>query len=143
MRFYAYEDTLQPGTGRGFRALAMVRAAAAFGDDINSLGQQLSDTFYLPPGIVISNAPKLSPPLAKISSKDDREGIIKKAKSAEYRAFHFFPDGSTDLPQHDLRANECYFTVGEERIMANGSTPKNFFAVQVDPNTGRTVTYRP
>ncbi|MDB6137139.1 MAG: Verru Chthon cassette protein [Verrucomicrobiaceae bacterium] len=143
MRFYEYEDSTSPGSLKSFRALAMVRAAGVFGGTgSTALGQQLSDTFYLPSGVVISNSPKLSPPLTKISPEQDREGVIKKA-SATYRAFRFYPDGSTDLPQHSLAANQCYFTVGEERVMADGTIPKNFYAVQVDPNTGRTVSYRP
>ena len=144
MRFYEYEDTSLPGTGKGFRALAMVRSAAVFGGvGTGSLGQQLSDTYYLPSGVVISGTAQLSPPLTKITSDPDKEGIIKKARSATYRAFHFYPDGSTDLIQHALPANQCYFTGGEERVMATGTVPKTFYAVQVDPNTGRTVSYRP
>lgn len=144
VRFYEYEDTSAPGTGKGFRAVAMVRSASMFSTaGAAGLGQQVSDTFYLPSGIVFGSGARLSPPLSQLSSEQDREGIIKKARGATYRAFHFFPDGSTDLPMHQMAANQCYFTLGEERLIADGSVPKNFFAVQVDPNTGRTSTYRP
>ncbi len=145
VRFYEYEEATSPGSGKAFRAVAMVRASTVFGTTGagGGLGQLLTDPFYMPSGIVIGNNAKLSPPLSRLSPEADKEGIIKKARSATYRAFHFYPNGSTDLNQHGLVANQCYFTLGEERIISNGDVPKNFYAVQVDPYTGRTATYRP
>ncbi|MDB6118180.1 MAG: Verru Chthon cassette protein [Verrucomicrobiaceae bacterium] len=144
VRFYQYEDINSPGSGTGYRAVAMVRASTVFGTTgSGALGQLLTEPFYMPSGIVIGENAKLSPPLSKLSPESDKEGIIKKARSATYRAFHFYPNGSTDLNQHSLVANQCYFTLGEERLISKGDIPKNFYAVQVDPYTGRTATYRP
>lgn len=146
VRFYEYEDVNEPGSGRVVHAVVLMRSAGNFTPGANGavLAQQLTDTFYLPSGIVVASGAKLSPPLYRLPANQDRENIIKKSGSATYRAFHFYPDGSTDLPQNSIPANQSYFTVGEARLMASGNAiPKNFYAVQVDPNTGRTVTYRP
>ena len=140
VRFYQYIEQAAPGSVSSFRALALVRTAGAEGAQ---LGQQVTDTYYLPSGIVISNNALLSPPLQVLPTTPDKEGIIKKVPGATYRAFHFYPDGSTDFPEYKLKAKQCYITLGEERIIADGTVPKNFYAVQVDPNTGRTVHYRP
>ena len=147
VRFYEYDDPNEPGSGRVVHAVVLMRSAGNFSPPAGGtvLAQQLTDTFYLPSGIVVASGAKLSPPLYRLTANQDREGVIKKSGSATYRAFHFYPDGSTDLPQNNLPANQCYFTIGEGRLMAAAanSIPKNFYAVQVDPNTGRTVTYRP
>jgi uncharacterized protein (TIGR02596 family) len=140
VRFYQYAEASEPGSVSSFRALALMKTASEVG---GLLGQQLTDTFYLPSGIVVGNGAILSPPLQVLPFGPDKEGIIKKVQGATYRAFHFYPDGTTDLPQYNLKANRCYLTVGEERILANGTVPPNFYAIQIDPNTGRTVTYRP
>jgi uncharacterized protein (TIGR02596 family) len=140
VRFYQYVEPASPGSVSGFRALVLMKSA---GDVGGLLGQQLTDTFYLPSGITIGNTAILSPPLQVLPFGPDKENIIKKVQGATYRAFHFYPDGSTDLPQFALKAHSCYFTLGEERIIADGSVPKNFYAVQIDPSTGRSVTYRP
>lgn len=140
VRFYQYAETASPGSTPAYRALALVKASGDLG---GLLGEQLTDTFYLPSGIVVGGGAILSPPLQVLPSGPDRESIIKKIQGATYRCFHFYPDGSTNLPQYALPAKQCYFTVGEERIVVDGTVPKNFYAVQVDPNTGRTVPYRP
>ncbi len=140
VRFYQYVDNSSPGTGQAFRALALVKSASDTG---GTLGRQLTDTYYLPAGIIISNAAMLSPPLFVLPFAPDKEGIIRKVQNATFRAFHFYPDGSTDMPEYKLLAKNSYFTLGEERIIVDGNVPKNFYAVQVDPNTGRVVSYRP
>ncbi len=149
VRFYQYAEPATPGSTVGFRAVALVRSAGqAKGPGTGAgagtqLGQQLSDTFFLPSGITVSGSAMMSPPLTIFTSSPDREGIIKKVQGATFRAFHFYPDGSTDFQEHAIVANRCYFTLGEERVIADGSVPKNFYAVQVDPTSGRVISYRP
>ena len=140
VRLYQYQDLSSPGTASAFRAVALVKSASDTG---GTLGRQLTDTYYLPAGIIISNAAMLSPPLSVLPFAPDKEGIIKKVPNATFRAFHFYPDGSTDMPEYQLKAKNSYFTLGEERVIVDGTVPKNFDAVQIDPNTGRVVPYRP
>ena len=146
VRFYEYPDPDAPGSVLAFRAVALVRAGSNFTAiaSNNNLGQQLGETFFLPSGIVISSASKLSPPLNRLVSVIDREILIKKYGAKDYRAFRIYPDGSTDLGLQGLVANQSYFTVCEEKRGAQQTdTPKNFTAVQVEPDTCRIVTYRP
>jgi len=146
VRFYSYEDSSAPGSARGYRAVALVRASGnTAGAGRTALGQQLGETFYLPSGVVISQGSKLSPPLTHITATPDREDIIKKAGVSDYRAFHFLPDGGTNLDTLGIAPNLCYFTLAEDKPAdkAGDDVPKNFYTIQIDPITGRVVPYRP
>ena len=150
VRFYQYEDPEAPGSESAYKAIAIMRAsssggAAAPGENL----RQLTDTFYLPSGIVLGSAPELSPLLASgtIPTQVDSERIIKRSPTARYKAFLLRSDGSTNLEQlmgSGFNPNMAYLTLGEERALEGAkSIPSNFFAVQIDPSTGRTTTYRP
>ena len=150
VRFYQYDDPETPGSGTGYKAVAIMRASASGGlvaQGVNMV--QLTDTFYLPSGIVIGDSSQMSPMFASgsTSAKVDAERIIKRAATAKYKAFRFNPDGTSNLESlmgGAYRPNLSYLTLAEERIVDTEKTiPKNFFAIQVDPTTGRTTTYRP
>lgn len=110
---------------------------------------QMTDTLYLPSGIVLGNSADMSPLLASgsVTPQVDSERIIKRASTARYKAFQINADGSTNMEQlmgGGFHPNLAYFTLGEENALEGSqSIPKNFFAVQVDPATARTSTYRP
>jgi uncharacterized protein (TIGR02596 family) len=148
VRFYQYVDPESPGSKPAYRALAIMQASSADGAT-NQLNKQLTDTYYLPSGIAVSDSAAMSPILAsgRVQSEADKEKIIRRASDARYKAFLVRADGSTNLEQlmrGDYRPNQCYFTLGEDRVLQDSSTvPKNFYAVQIDPSTGRTSTYRP
>jgi hypothetical protein len=150
VRFYEYEDPETPGSRSSFRAMAIMSRRARTAAVENGLREQLTDTLYLPAGIVLGSSQKLSPLLASgsIQTEQDLERVIKRSSSARFKAFLINPDGSTNLPllmNGDYRPEQCYFTVAEERVLDDdrGEIPKNFFTVQIDPSTGRTTTYRP
>ena len=146
VRFYQYADASAPGSAPAYRALAIVRSSANYTNaaaGANVLGEQLGETLYMPSGVVISNSPVMSPPLTRLQAVNDRELLIKKFGAKEYRAFHFYADGSTDLLIQGLATRNSYFTVAEDKPSAQGDVPKNFFAVQVEPVTGRVITHRP
>lgn len=149
IRFYQYEDPEYPGTKAAYKAVAIMRASGtgtAYGATVKA---QLTDTFYLPSGIVVGESSDASPILSSgsIPSQADGERIIKRSDSARYKAFKINPDGSTNLEQlmgGGFHPNLAYITLGEERALTDSQTiPKNFFAIQIDPTTGRTSSYRP
>jgi uncharacterized protein (TIGR02596 family) len=150
VRFYEYPDPETPGAKSSYRAMAIMSRRARPVAVENGLREQLTDTLYLPAGIVIGDSQRLSPLLASgtIQSEQDLERVIKRSNNARYKAFLINPDGSTNLPlmmQGRYSPQECYLTVAEERVLDDdsGEIPTNFFTVQIDPATGRISTYRP
>lgn len=147
VRFYEFEDPEAPGSTSAFRALSIMQASET--GTRAELGKQLTDTYYLPSGIAIGNTAALSPILASqnIRSEADREKIIKRSPNARYKAFQIRGDGTTNLEQlmqNEYRPNMSYLTLAEDRAVKDAqAVPKNFYAVQIDPATGRTTSYRP
>lgn len=147
VRFYQYEDPEAPGSKPAVRALAIVQASET--GSRSQIGQQLTDTYYLPSGIAIGQTLAMSPLVATsaVRSEADREKIIKRSPNARYKAFQIRGDGSTNIEQimgDRYRPNQSYVTLAEDRAISDDqSVPKNFYAVQIDPVTGRTTSYRP
>jgi uncharacterized protein (TIGR02596 family) len=150
MRFYYYAEPGFVGTEQLIKAIALVEpvpsmvTGAGAGATTRVVAEPVMETYYLPAGIAISRTSNLSPLLASGSSgQRDVERLVRKAVDAAYYAIRFFPDGSTDI---SLQPNRCYLTIGEERLVSQSgstSTPDNFYAVQVDPLTGRVRSFRP
>ena len=147
VRLYEFEDPEAPGSSTAYRALAIMQASET--GSRSELGKQLTDTYYLPSGIAIGNTPAMSPILASgsLRSEADREKIIKRSANARYKAFQIRGDGTTNLEQlmqNEYHPNMSYLTLAEDRAIKDGAdVPKNFYAVQIDPATGRTTSYRP
>lgn len=148
VRLYQYEDPESPGSKSTYKAVALMRASSSS----FALGQdkaQLTDTFYLPSGIAIGDSVDMTPLLSSgsVSLQADGERIIKRSPTARYKSFQINANGSTNLEQlmgSGFHPNLSYLTLVEERALeGSGAIPKNFFAIQIDPSTGRTTTYRP
>lgn len=148
VRFYQYDDPEIPGSKALYRAVAIMRASK-IGANSSVLNEQLTDTYYLPSGIAIGDTTAMSPLLTnnKIRFESDSEKIIKRSKNARYKSFQINPDGTTNLEllmDGKYQPQLSYVTLAEDRVIENEtSVPKNFYAVQIDPATGRTTTYRP
>lgn len=147
VRFYEYDDPEAPGSGSAVRAVAIMQASET--GQTSQMGKQLTDTYYLPSGIAVGSSTSMSPLLATsaVRSEADREKIIKRSPNARYKAFQIRGDGSTNIEQimrNEYMPNKSYITLAEDRAIGDGqNVPKNFYAVQIDPVTGRTTSYRP
>ena len=93
---------------------------------------------YLPSTVVIDTTAQHSslmasdPDTASVDANDPN-------LNAQTRAFHFLPDGTTDLP-----AGPSWFLTLRADAGAGGTTlPANWASVSVDPVTGRTQIFRP
>ncbi|HEY8967070.1 MAG TPA: Verru_Chthon cassette protein D [Candidatus Methylacidiphilales bacterium] len=106
---------------------------------------------YLPRGIQIARKESLSsllqpkdPPFASEGTAAGvRVGNYPPA-SYTYVAFHFRPDGGTDLGTGVAQA--WYLSLAGEKDLAREgeeSLPANFVTVQLDPKTGRVRSFRP
>jgi uncharacterized protein (TIGR02596 family) len=138
LRFYRYEIEDEPDSDQAFRAIVMVKPS----DDPTVSGQQIGEIIRCPAGIIMGDTQALSPILhsSDLKSQNDEEKFIRSTK-ATYKSFRFRPDGTSTL---SMAAQDCYFTLAEERLIAKSSeVPANFYAVQVDPQSGRTETFRP
>jgi hypothetical protein len=61
------------------------------------------------------------------------------AVDGRYIAFHFFPDGSTDLPP----TQPWFITVVEAKHASQPNAPANFVTIQLHPTSGKLRTFRP
>lgn len=62
-----------------------------------------------------------------------------EAPGARYVSFHFFPDGSTDLPS----GQPWFLTLLEDKHASSATAPANFVTIQVHPTSGKLRTFRP
>lgn len=112
----------------------------------------LGDVLTLPDTLVISENPEasrmlvlLSDPPAGAATKIIREGALADYtfphEGATYKSFIFRPDGT------NLRPGEKWFLTVVDSADEEAGRPaadwKNFFCVQVDPQSGRSTGYRP
>lgn len=84
--------------------------------------------------IAISAQPSLSSLLNRPFHSDPDE-----AQGARYVSFHFFPDGSTDLPS----GQPWFLTLLEDKYASDATAPANFVTIQVHPTSGKLRTFRP
>lgn len=90
----------------------------------------------LPEGVVLLDESNLSPWLANMSAGNISIG----GTAMDYHAFKVRPSGA--IEPAPLDPNSLFLTVAAAQSPA-GSTPANFATVQVNPNTGRPLLYRP
>ncbi len=63
--------------------------------------------------------------------------------NAEYVAFRFRPDGSTDLPYRTASKDTWYLTLVQGEGALQDSSPDNYFCLQVNPYNGQVSEFRP
>jgi uncharacterized protein (TIGR02596 family) len=148
--FYYYEDPETPGSKDQFRAIALMEAQLGTTSTSTSLRRQITDTFYLPAGMVISDDPKLSPLLNATGSSltNDQEQVVRRGQ-ARYRKITFNSDGSTDIASlfgtGAYQPSDSYLTLGEENVLERlvSGIPDNFYTIQINADTARLKPYRP
>ncbi len=105
----------------------------------------LNKVLYLPSPVIFAVESKKLTSL--LTSEPETDSSQKVAPSGEglnrYVAFHFHPNGATDLV-----ADPAFLTLVSQRQMekarAEGKeTPRDFFTIQIDPKNGRIQSHRP
>jgi uncharacterized protein (TIGR02596 family) len=143
LRMYAYADAEAAGQEVEVKAVMLAEAVAEAGP-AGGRGNAvaLTEVFYLPSGVSIAKTTNLSPLFSSDTLQNDQERFILKASNATYSSIRFFPDGRTDITEP---ANNSYITLGDSRLIsgAGAKVPDNFYAIQIDPVTGRPKAYRP
>jgi uncharacterized protein (TIGR02596 family) len=141
LRFYRYARADEPNSTLAYRAALLVKPSVA-GAAVTA-AEPLGPIFYFGSDTVLGETNDLSPILQDPQRNEgtDTEDLIASAGStATYKSIRFYPDGSSDLTKVH---NKSYLTVVSEQAMLAGGVPKNFFAIQIDPYTGRCSSYRP
>lgn len=99
---------------------------------------RLSRINKLPDGMIFSEKAALSPLLDGLP--EGQEAFALPATGAHsYKSFQFRPDGSTDLP--DVSATGRFLTIVSTQ--SDSDNPANFFAIQIEPLTGKVSSHRP
>ncbi len=119
------------GTWRAVRVLKILETSNG------QTNQAISRTVLLPDGVVFSAVAALSPLLenGSISGTETLPGY----GAAAYGGFRFRPGGATD---DRINATNNFVTLVEER-QRNGSPPPNYYALQINPLTGKISVLQP
>jgi uncharacterized protein (TIGR02596 family) len=142
LRFYYFEDPEVPGSSDHFRATSIISPDMT--STAASDGTALSEVAFFKNGIVVPQDSKYAPIFTRpgVVMAAVPQGVLP-ASDAAYASIRFRPDGTSDLI--GLATNECYLTLVDELDVqiSDGAVPRNFFAIQIDPYTGRCTSYRP
>ena len=142
-RFYEFRDPEQPNSElayRGYQAVMRKRRA----DDQYSTEDivPIFDVKILPPGIIFNSKTKYSsvfkvPDIPENTAKKwaGYDDSIPRVEQAEFKAFYFRPDGSTDLVSIDRSTKWCV-TIQKE-FTDEGELPADFVTFQIDPFNGQ------
>lgn len=140
-RFYNYDDKSVPGSEqyfRGYRALVQYLDPKDHRNVIESEETTVVDTVAMPQPFVIADDGEMS---SLVSNSGLMEGTeeIARSTSADYRAFEFRPDGSTNL----ITVDEDFWTLTVLRETDTGSElPDEFVTLVLDPFNGQVRRYQ-
>lgn len=142
VRFYRFTDPETPESGDNYRA--SVIASPDTTTSAGGVSTIISEVAYFKNGVVVPNNSTFAPLFTQPGQADspDDENVISNAE-AVYRAIRFRPDGTSSIV--GIPTNQAYLTLVDELDLQAGDSqvPKNFFAIQIDPYTGRCVSHRP
>lgn len=123
--------------------------------------EPVSKFFRIKPPVVISEQfSTLLNPGGNVDADGQRHGFLSPNKGnsevplgdrlvkADYMAFRFRPDGSTDLPGRSGTADayqggDTWYLTLLQGTNAGGNLPPNYYSVQLDPFNGRVGVFRP
>ena len=146
-RFYEFRDPEQPNSEMAYRGYqAVIRKRSADDQYTTESIEPIFDVKILPPGIIFNAKTKYSsifkvPDIPGNTAKkwSGYDDSIPRVDQAEYKAFYFRPDGSTNLVTIDSAEKWCV-TIQKENT-DEGELPPDFVAFQVDPFNGQIRRY--
>ena len=139
IRFFKYEDPESPGSPRMFRSYQSAQVITN-PQDHNQDSYDLGEVKMLPSAFVIAEKTYSTLVESEFLRRDEME--IPRSKSAEYVAFEFRPDGSTNLATVD----EKHWTITIMRETDLGSTldeSTEFITLVLNPFNGRIRRLQP
>jgi len=130
VRFY----NITTGQFQGWRAFQVIQV------EQTSSGSTLvpvTRVRLLPDGMIISPTSKLSPLLTADSAISGTVNLPVYGNTS-YAGFYFLPNGSMEST---LTSGNSFLTL--QSATAVGSPPADYSTIQINPVTGKTITYRP
>jgi uncharacterized protein (TIGR02596 family) len=106
------------------------------------LGGELGKPMALPDGVVLLDDPALSPLLALMPLGSDSLQAGSRWEGGSYKTLKLRTSGALELP-NTAKATELYLTLAADRNGTQGSVPSNYATLQLNPETGRPLLYRP
>lgn len=158
VRFFNIPDIASGRTTPGFRAFQLFQ--------YNQRGEMIpiSSFFRIKPPVTVHEglSPILDPDENRNASREDKKfgfvspregscpapvGLDGSKVDADYVAFRFRPDGSTDLPNKSGGSDSkdtWYLTLVQgEGAVNQGGVPDNYLCLQVNPYNGQVSEFRP
>ena len=144
-RFYEFRDPEQPNSELAYRGYqAVVRKRRVDDQYTTEAIEPVFDVKILPPGIIFNSKTKYStifkiPDIPENTAKKwgGYDDSIPRVDQAEFKAFYFRPDGSTNLVSIDRSEKWC---VTIQKELAE-DLPPDFVAFQLDPFNGQVRRY--
>ena len=106
------------------------------------LGGELGKPMALPDGVVLLDDPALSPLLALMPQGSDSLQAGSRWEGGSYKGLKLRTSGALELP-NTAKATGLYLTLAADRNGTQGSVPANYATLQLNPETGRPLLYRP
>ena len=143
-RFYELRDPEVPGSKKAYRAYQAVKRLRA-PDDFAQTEDiiPITEVKMLPPGIIFSESSDYSslftvPDIDDNTAKNwgDYDDSLPRVETADYKAFYFRPDGSTNLVAIKPGEKWCVTIMKEPGEGSSRELPPDFVSFQVDPFNG-------
>ncbi len=129
--------------GNGGNATLQYRALGLY--QLNTDGPQLiQKILYLNGNVIFSNSQTFGTLLYYTSTSTSTLLPGGPLPKYTYWYFHYHPDGSTDLNTRPATAETWHVMLYNSNRPPVGTTPpSNYITIQLDPLSGRTVTFQP
>ena len=129
-------ESISATAGDGVPRVRTLRTYALRSTNGNAAGDYLPEgaSLKLDDALAISSEPSLSSLLSRPFKTDTDE-----PGGGRYVSFHFFPDGSTDLPS----GQPWFLTLLEQKYASDNTAPANFATIQIHATSGKLRTFRP
>ncbi len=148
-RMYQLPDPTVPSSS----APTVYRAFQSFSLENNgSQTNAISKVSFLPDGIAMVNNATVSsllpatpsnPPYLVSGATAGYTVVNYPPSSYNYMAFHFKPDGSTNLNPNSTSSWFVSLANQRDSIQGTNALPNNSYTVQIDAQTGRVRSFRP
>ena len=150
VRFLKFPD---PDSGRPekrFRGFQIVKRKAVTDPEDDEYSRPGTDDFeaatipitpirYFMKGVILIEEPEKSTLLTDISrTGDENITLPDSTETADYAYFRFTPDGGTDLD----RNKRWFLTFANENDLEKGKL-YNYATLQIEPDTGKAIWFRP
>jgi len=100
----------------------------------------------LPSGTIIGASETVTSlsSLANVTASGSDSAIPRVSRDYKYRSFRFRPDGTLNLQSLLPSADSYFLTIYDEKAkLGSSSLPPNYATIQLEPDTGAVVLYRP